>query len=57
MAMNPFDRRIRELEEVIARLRKREREGWRYKKTWVKPTTVKKHRRAGYYAMLPVKKR
>lgn len=57
MAENPFDRKIRELEETIARLRKRQQTGWRYKKTWINPTTVKKHKRQGYFAMLPVRKR
>jgi hypothetical protein len=53
---NGFETRILELEQAIERLRKRQAEGWRYKKTWIRPTTVKKHTRQGYFAMLPIRK-
>jgi hypothetical protein len=53
---NGFEKRILDLELAIERLRKRQREGWRYQRTWIKGTTVKQHRRLGHFAMLPVKK-
>lgn len=54
--MSIFEEKIKELQQQLERLRERQRTGWRYRKTWIKPTTVKKHRRSGYYAMLPIKK-
>lgn len=48
---NVFAIRIRELEDAIERLRKREREGWYYKRVRVKATTVKAHRRKSYWVM------
>lgn len=56
MNQSQFNRKIKELQKQIERLVERQRTGWRYQKTWIKPTTVRKHRRSGYYAMLPVKK-
>jgi hypothetical protein len=53
---NGFEARILELELAIDRLRKRQSEGWRYRRTWIRPTTVKKHTRDGYFAMLPIKR-
>lgn len=53
---NLFEKKIQELEKAISRLKKRQSEGWRYQKTWIKSTIVKRHKRNGYYAMLPVKR-
>ena len=54
---NLFEKKIRELEDAIGRLKKRQQQGWRYQKTWIKSTVVKRHKRNGYYAMLPVRKK
>jgi hypothetical protein len=53
---NLFEKKIQELEKAIERLKRRRTEGWRYRKTWIKSTTVKAHRRNGYYAMLQVRR-
>lgn len=54
---NLFDKKIQELEAMIERLKTRQKEGWRYQKTWIKPTMVKAHKRQGYYAMLAVRRK
>lgn len=57
MPDNLFEKKIQELEKAIERLKERRRTGWKYQRTWIKATIVKQHKRSGYYAMLPVKRK
>ena len=52
-----FALKIAELQAAIERLQKKEAEGWTYQKFYIKPTTVKAHRRRGYEVLRPVKRR
>ena len=51
-----FSDRIKDLERQLERLRERYLNGWKYRRTWISGTTVKQHKRSGYYAMLPIKR-
>lgn len=52
-----FNSRIQELLDLAARLWTMEANGYRYEKVRVKPTTVKQHKRSGYWTMRPMKRK
>ncbi len=52
-----FRDKITELLERAKRLQTLEAKGYRYEKVWIKATTVKAHRRRGYHAMMPRKRK
>lgn len=52
-----FNDRIQELLDQAARLWEMEANGYRYERVRVKPTTVKQHKRSGYWAMRPMKRK
>lgn len=50
-----FSRKVQEILDRARRLIELEAKGFQYKRVWVKPTTVKAHRRSGYHVYRPTR--
>lgn len=50
-----FAKRIKEILDSARRLAEKEAQGFRYKRIWVKKSTVKQHTRRGYFVHRPVR--
>ncbi len=52
-----FEERIRKLQAQIERLQKISKQGYHYEEIWVAASTIKAHKRRGYWATRATNKR